>query len=82
MTHQINVTNWFASGRGTISSMGTLVSGLINAIMATVTGVLSSMFGYQTYSLIAGFVLAGIIVVLVCCSCAMLPRNMACSKLC
>lgn len=64
MTHQINVTNWFASGRGTISSMGTLVSGLINAIMATVTGVLSSMFGYQTYSLIAGFVLAGIIVVL------------------
>ena len=44
--------------------MGTLVSGLINAIMATVTGVLSSMFGYQTYSLIAGFVLAGIIVVL------------------
>ena len=42
MTHQINVTNWFASGRGTISSMGTLVSGLINAIMATVTGVLSS----------------------------------------
>lgn len=64
MTHQINVTNWFASGRGTISSMGTLVSGLLNAVMATVTGVLSSMFGYQTYSLIAGFVLAGIIVVL------------------
>lgn len=37
---QINVTNWFASGRGTISSMGTLVSGLLNAVMATVTGVL------------------------------------------
>lgn len=81
MTHQINVTNCLPLGAGP-SPLWELCIGLINAIMATVTGVLSSMFGYQTYSLIAGFVLAGIIVVLGLLSCAMLPRNMACSKLC